>query len=43
MKTLFWILLFSMMSGGSEILTLAAGDLIKGKLGRSSRKTSESK
>ena len=34
MKMLVGFLIFSMLSGASELLILAAGDCIKGKLGR---------
>ena len=33
MKIFVWFLIFSMLSGASELLTLAAGGYLKGKLG----------
>ena len=38
MKMLVGFLIFSMLSGASELLTLAVGDYIKGKVGRASKR-----
>ena len=42
MKFLVWFLIFSMLNGAFELLTVAAGDFVKRKLGRGARRQAAS-
>jgi len=42
MRFLVWFLIFSMLNGAFELLTVAAGDFVKRKLGRGARTQAES-
>jgi len=42
MKFLVWFLIFSMLNGAFELLTVAAGDFVKRRLGRGVRRQAAS-